>query len=107
MYEADKCNTLLLLDKIQFAEVDFKKDLDLLEHQCNLAKQKQMPINADTKKNLGLLNIDLDFALAKLDEVSGDDEVKSMRKRMVENFGVYVIRIDALLKECVATPSSH
>jgi hypothetical protein len=101
LYSSDKCDNLLLLDKIQVAEIGFKKELDSLEHQCNVKKQKQEDFDAITKKQLGMMSIDLDFALQKLDQVSGDEELKAMRKKMVEKFGLYVIRIDALLKQCV------
>jgi hypothetical protein len=33
--------------------------------------------------------------------------LRSMRKKMVEKFGLYVIRIDALLKESGAVPQTH
>ncbi len=93
----EKADTLDFMDRLHVAEAEFEKDLEMWEKTCLQLKSRNEKIDETTRKSVMMLNLDLDFILAKLDEVSGDDEIKSMRKQLVDKFTAYAAKIDSLL----------
>ncbi len=80
-------------DRLHKAEFEFREDLERLENKV----AKNGTIDAATRKSLSELNLELDFILSKVDLLSGDDEIRTLRKNLVSKFDGFAGRLDALL----------
>jgi len=94
--DAKKEEALRKLQRVRTVLHDFAAELNKVEASCKKSQQCGEKIDAETKRVIPGLSVDLDYIFDTLDAIQGDAAVKTRRKKLVDEFKALAQRVDNL-----------
>jgi hypothetical protein len=98
----EKARNLLKLRRIRSAGFNFLVNLNAAERDCRAAVRDKKPLEMALRNKILGLYVDLDYIFKHLDEVEGDQSIKTQRKLLVGRLKTHETRVE-LLVELVKT----
>ena len=99
IYDNQKVKALHQLRKVRTVLQNFSSELVNAENNVATSEMQNIPIESKIKNLIGALSVDLDFILASLDKIEGDDIIKVERKKLVDEFNALSVRVDRLIEK--------
>ena len=99
IYDNQKVKALHQLRKVRTVLQNFSSELVSAENNVATSEMQNIPIESKIKNLIGALSVDLDFILASLDKIEGDDIIKVERKKLVDKFNALSVRVDSLIEK--------
>ena len=99
IYDNQKVKALHQLRKVRTVLQNFSSELVSAENNVATSEMQNIPIESKIKNLIGALSVDLDFILASLDKIEGDDIIKVERKKLVDKFNALSVRVDRLIEK--------
>ena len=99
IYDNQKVKALHQLRKVRTVLQNFSSELVSAENNVATSEMQNIPIESKIKNLIGALSVDLDFILASLDKIEGDDIIKVERKKLVDEFNALSVRVDRLIEK--------
>ena len=99
IYDNQKVKALHQLRKVRTVLQNFSSELVNAENNVATSEMQNIPIESKIKNLIGALSVDLDFILASLDKIEGDDIIKVERKKLVDKFNALSVRVDSLIEK--------